>query len=216
MAMAFEAPRHAVRLGVINHRHVIDLAVANRTTDPAIHVRGVIVKNVIRRAMNLHPLNRLSRFPTRPHRFELRIIFLHLRMAGHARLRVRHIRMRRDIHEAVAIAAIHPELRDVEIVRERHRLNRLISHPRIFWRHVIPRGRRQPAHNKDSADRELERQPVTPAWKKIRHKRSAEATAARQQSPTWKRGGETLRMCRIQKLEKLRLNSGVQGRGETL
>ena len=32
------------------------------------------------------------------------------------------IRMRGHIDEAVAITAIHPELRDVNIMRERHRL----------------------------------------------------------------------------------------------
>ena len=171
--MAFQAPRHAVRFGVINHRHVIDLAVATAATDPAIHVRGVIVKNVIGRAMNLHPLDRVTRFPARPHRLELRIIFLHLRVAIHAGLRVRHIRMRRDIDKAVAITAIHPELRDVKIMRKRHRLDRLITDARIFRRHVIPGRAGQSANDNDSADRELERQPVRPAWKKIRHKRSA-------------------------------------------
>ena len=77
--MAFQTPRHAVRLGVIDDRHVIDLAVATRAADPAIHMRRVIIKNVIGRAMKLHPLDRLARLPARPHRFELRIIFLHLR-----------------------------------------------------------------------------------------------------------------------------------------
>ena len=39
-------------------RHVIDLAVTTRATDPAIHVRGVIVKDIIRQPMNLHPFHR--------------------------------------------------------------------------------------------------------------------------------------------------------------
>ena len=112
--MAFQAPRHAVRLGLIDHRHVIDLPVATEATDPAIHVRRVIVKNVIGRAMELHPFDRLSGFPTRPDRLELRIVLLHLRMAVHAGLGVRKIRVRRHFDEAVAITAIHPELRHVE------------------------------------------------------------------------------------------------------
>ena len=89
--MAFQAPGHAVRLGVINHRHVIDRAVATETTDPAIHVRGVIVINVIGRAMELHPLDRLAGFPALPYRLELRIVLLHLGVAVHAGLRVRQI-----------------------------------------------------------------------------------------------------------------------------
>src|SRR5450755_4866331 len=94
MPMAFEAPRHAVRLGMIDDRHVIDLPMATRATDPAIHVRGVIVIHVIGRAMELHPLDRLSGFPTRPHRLKLRIVFLLLRMTRHTRLCVWKIRMR--------------------------------------------------------------------------------------------------------------------------
>ena len=39
MPMTFQTPGHAVRLRVINHRHVIDLAVATRAANPAIHVR---------------------------------------------------------------------------------------------------------------------------------------------------------------------------------
>ena len=60
MAMTFQTPRHAVRFGVIDDRHVIDLAVTTRAADPAIHMRRVIKENVVGRAMELHPLDRLS------------------------------------------------------------------------------------------------------------------------------------------------------------
>ncbi len=125
MPMAFEAPGHAVRLGMIDDRHVIDLAVAARATDPAVHVRGVIVINVIGRAMELHPLDRLAGFPARPHRLQFRIVLLHLGMASHAGLGVGQIRMRGHVDKTVAITAIHSELRDVHVVRERHGLDRL-------------------------------------------------------------------------------------------
>ena len=88
MPVAFQTPGHAVRFRMIDHRHVIDLAVTTETTDPAVNVRRVIVENVIGRAMNLHPLDRLAAFPTVTHGLELGIIFLHLGMAVHARLRV--------------------------------------------------------------------------------------------------------------------------------
>src|SRR4029450_8357150 len=45
--MAIQAPRHAVGLGDVPLRHVIDRAVAAETADAAIHVRRVIVINVI-------------------------------------------------------------------------------------------------------------------------------------------------------------------------
>jgi hypothetical protein len=60
MPMTFQTPRHAVRFRVIHDRHVIDLAVATRAADPAIYVRGVIVINVIGRAMELHPFDGLA------------------------------------------------------------------------------------------------------------------------------------------------------------
>src|SRR5260370_42325210 len=141
MPVTFQAPRHAVRFGMINYRHVVDGAVTTKTTDPAIDVRGVIVETVIGRAMQLPPFDRVSGFRTRPHRLELWIVLLHLAVAVHARLRIGQIRMRRHFDEAVAITAIHPELRDMDIVRKRHWLDRLITHARVLWRYVIPRSR---------------------------------------------------------------------------
>src|SRR5437870_5653484 len=86
--------------------------------------------------------------------------------------------MRRYFDEAVTIAAIHPELGDVNVVRKRHRLDRLITHPGIFWRDVIPRGRSQAARDQDAGNRHLQRQPVAPAWKEIRHKTSGRPARA--------------------------------------
>src|ERR1700731_2997054 len=81
MPVAFQAPRHAVRFGMINYRLAINGAVTTKTTDPAIDVRRMIEKNVIGRAMQLLPLDRVSAFPTRPHRLELWIVLLHLAVA---------------------------------------------------------------------------------------------------------------------------------------
>jgi len=169
MAMEFEAQRCAVWFGMINDPHLIDLPMAARATDAAIHVRGVIVISVIGRPMELHPLHRLSGFPTRPDRLEFRILFLHLGMTGHAGLRVWKIRMRGHIDETMAIATIHPELRDVQIMRERNGLDWLITNPRIFRGDVVPGPRRQTANDDHAADRDFQRQPIRPAWEKIRH-----------------------------------------------
>jgi len=169
MPMAFEAPRHAMRFGLIDDRHLIDLTMAARAADPTIHVRGVIIINVIGRAMDLHPLNRQSGFPARPHRLKFRILFLHLRMTRHARLGVWKIRMRGHIDKTMAIAAIHPELRNVQIMRKGGWLDRLITDTRIFRSNVIPGPRRQTANDDHPADRDFEREQICPAWKKIRH-----------------------------------------------
>src|SRR5207237_8037690 len=45
--MAIEAPGHAMRLGQIDRRHMVDGAVATETTNAAIHVCRMIVINVI-------------------------------------------------------------------------------------------------------------------------------------------------------------------------
>lgn len=110
MAMTLKAPGHAVWLRVIDHRHLVHFAVTTVTADPAIDVGGVIVKNVIRCAMKLHPFDRFPGLPTGPHWFQFRIIFLHLLVTIHAGLRVRKIGVSSDVDKAVTVAAIHAEL----------------------------------------------------------------------------------------------------------
>ena len=95
-------------------------------------------------------------------------------MAVHTGLRVWDIRVRRDFDETVTITAIHPELSNVNVMRKGHRLDRLISDARVFGRDVIPGRRGQSTNREDAADRELERQPIRPARKEIRHNESAD------------------------------------------
>ena len=167
--MAFKTPGHALGLRMINNRHVIDLTMTAKTTDSAVDVGAVIVKNIIGSAMDLHPLDRAAGFPAHAHRLEFRVVFLHLGVAVHARLRVGQIRVCRHIDEAVAVTAIHSELGHVKIMRKRYRLDRFVPDPRVFWRHVIPCAGCQSADNEDAADHNFQRQPVRPAWKKICH-----------------------------------------------
>ena len=68
--------------------------------------------------------------------------------------------MRGLVDKTMAITAIHSELRDVQIMREGHWLDRLITDPRIFRGDVIPGPRRQAANDEHAADRDLERQPI--------------------------------------------------------
>ena len=138
--MAIQAPRHAVGLGDVNHRHVIDVSVATETADAPVHVRRVVVINVIDGAIKPHPLDWLTAFPALLHGLQFGIVFCHLRVAVHARRSVGHVRLRGHIHKAVTIPAIHPQLGHVNIVRKRHRLDRLVSDFRVLRRGVIPRG----------------------------------------------------------------------------
>src|SRR5256885_829586 len=104
--------------------------------------------------------SRLARLPTFPDRLELRIILLHLLMTRHAGLRVRHIRLRRDIDKAVAITAIHSQLGNVNVVGKRDRLDRLVTDLGIFRGDVIPGAGGKAANNPHAADGQLERQPI--------------------------------------------------------
>ena len=69
MAMTLETPRHAMRFGDIHRRHMIHRTMATKAADAPIHVRAVIVKNVIYRAMKPYPLDRLAGLPTLSNRF---------------------------------------------------------------------------------------------------------------------------------------------------
>ena len=169
VAVAIQTPRHAVWLGDVNRRHVVHRTVAAKATDAAVHVCRVIVINVINRAIEPHPFDGLTALPAILHRLELWIVLCHLRVAVHARLRVGHIGLRGDFHEAVTIATIHAELCHVNIVRKRHRLGRLVSDFRVFRRGVIPRGGGQAATDHNRADDHLDRYPIRPAWKEIGH-----------------------------------------------
>src|SRR6266550_9530135 len=140
MPVTFETPGHAVRLSHIHYGHVIHGAVATEATDAPVHKGCVIVIDVIDRAMEPDPLNRLARLPTVPDRLKLRIIFLHLLMTRHAGLGVRHVGLRRDIDKAVAIPAIDSQLGNVNVVWKRYRLDRLVTDLGVLRGDVIPGG----------------------------------------------------------------------------
>ncbi len=57
--------------------------------------------------------------------------------------------MAADFDVAVAVAAIEPELPDVNIMLKVNRLHRLITDPRIFRREIIPGGHgHETSHNR--------------------------------------------------------------------
>lgn len=160
MPMAIETPRHAMRFRKIHGRHMIDRTVTTEATNAAVHVRRVIVINVIDSAIDPYPFHRVACFPARPNRLQFRIIFLYLCVAIHAGLGVRHVGLGRHFHKAVTIATIHSQLRDVYIVRKRHRLDRLIADLRVLRRRIIPGRRRQSTGGNDATDQQFDRYPV--------------------------------------------------------
>jgi hypothetical protein len=69
----------------------------------------------------------------------------------------------------VTIPAIHPQLGHVNIVRKRHRLDRLVSDFCVLRRGVIPCGPGQATNDHNHADDHLKGYPIRPAWKEIGH-----------------------------------------------
>jgi hypothetical protein len=92
-----------------------------------------------------------------------------LRVAVHACRSVGHVRLRGDFHEAVTIPAIHPQLSHMNIVRKRHRLDRLVSDFCVLRSGVIPCGPGQGTSDHNHTDDRLKGYPIRPAWKEIGH-----------------------------------------------
>ena len=61
--MAFKTPTHADGLIDSNDIHLIDTAVAGRTTDPLREVGAVIKVRVVRKLVDLDPLDRFVLLP---------------------------------------------------------------------------------------------------------------------------------------------------------
>ena len=138
MTMALQAPTHRERFLLVNSIHVVHLTVAAYAAYTAIDVHRMVEICKIGDLVDLQPANWLPALPALLHGGQLRIIGLHLRMAVHARLRRRDIRVGRNIHVGVTIPAIHTELGHMDVVRERYRLDWLISRSHVLRREVIP------------------------------------------------------------------------------
>jgi len=122
--------------------------------------------------MYLHPGNWLSRGPALANRSKARAVGKDLpsAMTIDAGLSRREIGVRCNLNKAVAVAAIHSKLLDMQGVRERHRLVRLISYPGVLGREIVPNPERDGRTNHQHTDEKLERQPIGPSRKKIGHR----------------------------------------------
>jgi hypothetical protein len=69
----------------------------------------------------------------------------------------------------MAVAAIHPQLPNVNVVRERNWLNRLITLPHVLGRQIVPVGRRGRATKHKQAKDNLNWEVIRPAGKQISH-----------------------------------------------
>jgi len=92
----------------------------------------------IRHLVDLDPVDWIPTLPTVPYGGQFGIIRLNLGVAIHAGLGGGNIRVRRNFHVRVTIPAIHAELRHMDVMRKRHRLNRLVPSSEVFRREVVP------------------------------------------------------------------------------
>src|SRR5512134_3592770 len=89
--------------------------------------------------MNLYSLDRLAaRGGAIADRRQPRIVLQYLVVAIHARLTRGHIRIPALLHRAVAIAAIHPELLNVDGMSEGDRLDRRVTDACVLGCEIIP------------------------------------------------------------------------------
>ena len=152
--------------------HLIDRAVTAVAAHATVHMHRVVEIGVIRQTMHPHPGNRLPCLPTLTHKGEARAVVtdLAIAMAIDTGLRGREIGMACDLDKAVTVAAIHPKLLHMESMGKGHWLIRLIADASVFRREVIPDAQRDGCAHNQHADQDLERQPIGPSGKKIRHR----------------------------------------------
>lgn len=145
-AVAIKAPAHGVRLGLIDDFHLVHVAVAALAGNPPVYVGGVIEIDVVWSLVDAHPLDRLAVVSgiIDIHRLvqwcQLRAILLHVLVAVPTGIAGRHVRVPGDIHEGMAITAIKTELINVNLMRKRNRLRRLIANHLSLGRRVVTKG----------------------------------------------------------------------------
>ncbi len=155
-AMAIKAPSHRMRLGMINNLHLIHVAMAALTGNPAIDVGGVIEFHVIRCLVNTYPFDRFAivtcelRVHRAMKRRQLWTIRLHVLVAVPTGIPGRNIRVPGHIHKRVTVTAIKPELIDVDFVGKRNGLLRLIAYNLSLRSRVI--GKCQSHSGTDSSE----------------------------------------------------------------
>lgn len=136
-AMAIQTPAHAVWLGVFDDIHLVDLPMAFVATHAAIHMHGVVEINIVRRLVNPHPGNRFPALETCADRRKQGAVRFYGAVATHAHVGGRDVRVFRNLHVCVAVAAVDPKLSRMQAVFERHRLIGRVTDTRVFRGRII-------------------------------------------------------------------------------
>jgi len=127
---------------------------ATVAADPAVHMDGMVEISVIREAVDLHPRNRLTAFPTVADGGKARTVRqnLALAVAVDAGLGGRKVRVTRHLDEAMAVATVHPKLLHVQGVGEGNGLVGLIADTCVLRREIIPDSQRDGPTDHQAAD----------------------------------------------------------------
>ncbi len=113
VAMAVEAPTHALRLIVPDDFHVVHRPMTAGAANPAVHVHGVIKIHVIRGLVDADPFDWNVFFVTLTDNRQLRALLLDERVALHTCVRCGHVRVSGNVDERMAVAAVHLDLPDM-------------------------------------------------------------------------------------------------------
>lgn len=129
----------------------------------------MIEVNIIWRFVDTHPRNGVAGFPRFADRSQFRAQGFDLRVTIHAGLCSWNIGVGGFLYPGVTIAAIHPELIDVEGMIEGYRLSWLVANPGVFGRKVIGHSRNHTGRHHGNADQDFDREPVGPSWENVGH-----------------------------------------------
>ena len=154
---------------LVNHLHFVDSTVAAEATDTAIHVNSMVKVGIVGNLVDSDPVDGLASFPAFADGFQFRAGGFDLCMASHAGLCSGDVRVGGDLHEAMAVTAIHAQLLHVNHVREWNRLSGLVADACVFRGKIIGQPAGDRGDDRADADHQLQGKPVCPFWKKICH-----------------------------------------------
>jgi len=124
--VAIQTPTHAERFLLAYNLHGVDAAVARNASDATPYVGGVIEEYIVRQVVDPDPLDRHAGGVALEDRYQLLGVGPHRFVAVHTGLARRDQSVGSHLDTGVTVAAIHPELPDVEGMAVWHRLHWLV------------------------------------------------------------------------------------------
>ena len=173
VSVTVETPAHRVRFSLVDHLHLINLAMTGLAGDSPIDVSRMVEKHVVRILVHPHPLDRLPvkilvvLIKRPPQGLQFLTILGHMLVAIPAGAGGWDIGMPRMLHKAVTVATIHPELVHVQGVIIRNGLRRHIPNTLSLRSRVIRESYYYSSSSHPKTDRDLERQDIRPTREEI-------------------------------------------------